>query len=88
MALKYSESILGEFRLPETGKWFSYTANDAGVSIWSEYPFLVAVGPNAEEVRYARILKTVAYVVVDEDEYGLPVEEKWQIKHQWSKVDF
>ena len=33
--------------------------------------------------RHARILKTVAYIVVDEDEYGLPVEEKWYIKqHQ------
>jgi hypothetical protein len=28
-------------------------------------------------------LKTGAYVVVDEDEYGLPVVEKWNIKqHQ------
>jgi hypothetical protein len=30
--------------------------------------------------RYAAILKTVAYVVVDENEYGCPVIEKWQIK--------
>jgi len=30
--------------------------------------------------RVARILKTVAYVCVDEDEFGLPVIEKWHIK--------
>jgi hypothetical protein len=30
--------------------------------------------------RHARILKTVAYIIVDEDEYGLPVIEKWAIK--------
>jgi len=33
--------------------------------------------------RYANIKKTVAYIIVDEDEYGLPVIEKWEIKqHQ------
>ncbi len=86
MALKYSAENLGEFRNLETNKWFSYTKNTT--ECWKQYPFLVAVGPNAEEVRYARILKTVVYIVVDEDEYGLPVEEKWLIKHQWSTVDF
>ena len=33
--------------------------------------------------RCARILKTVAYVAVDEDEYGKPVLEKWTIKGHW-----
>jgi hypothetical protein len=37
--------------------------------------------------RHARILKTVAYIIVDEDEYGLPVIEKWDItSHKvWDK---
>jgi hypothetical protein len=37
--------------------------------------------------RYARVLKTVAYIVVDEDEYGLPVIEKWDIANHknWEK---
>jgi hypothetical protein len=26
------------------------------------------------------VKKTVAYVAVDEDEFGLPVLEKWQLK--------
>jgi hypothetical protein len=26
------------------------------------------------------VKKTVAYIVVDEDEFGLPVIEKWNIK--------
>jgi len=30
--------------------------------------------------RYALIKKTVAYIVVDEDDAGLPVIEKWDIK--------
>ena len=30
--------------------------------------------------RYAKVKKTVAYLIVDEDEYGKPVVEKWAIK--------
>jgi hypothetical protein len=30
--------------------------------------------------RTATVKKTVAYVAVDEDEFGNPVVEKWQIK--------
>ena len=29
-----------------------------------------------------KVLKTVAYVVTDEDEHGNPVTEKWNISHQ------
>lgn len=85
MALRYSEDNLGEFQHVETKKWFSWSKNTYG--IFNEYPFVVCVGPDAGQFRYARILKTVAYIVVDEDEFGRPVEEKWKIKHQWSKVD-
>jgi hypothetical protein len=44
----------------------------------SEYPHRVWV--SNEEWRYAKVLKTVAYIAVDEDEYGKPVTEKWDIK--------
>ena len=30
--------------------------------------------------RFANVRKTVAVIVVDEDEFGLPVTEKWNIK--------
>ena len=30
--------------------------------------------------RYARVLKTVAHVVVDESDDGSPVVEKWELK--------
>ena len=38
--------------------------------------------------RYARILKTVAYIAVDEDQYGQPVVEKWNITSHdsWQKA--
>lgn len=35
--------------------------------------------------RFGRILKTVAYIVVDEDEFGKPVIEKWDIKTIWAR---
>jgi hypothetical protein len=35
---------------------------------------------NAGETRLARILKTVAYVVIDEDANGAPVYEKWPLR--------
>jgi len=30
--------------------------------------------------RYAVVMKTVAYIAVDEDDEGLPVVEKWHLK--------
>jgi len=30
--------------------------------------------------RFAHVKKTVAVIVVDEDEFGLPVVEKWHLK--------
>ena len=30
--------------------------------------------------RYGTVKKTVAYVCIDEDEFGLPVVEKWDLK--------
>lgn len=44
------------------------------------FPQLVYVGPNGDQTRFARVLKTVAYVVVDETDDGKLVVEKWPIK--------
>ena len=43
-----------------------------------EFPHQVYVGPDGQH-RLAKVMKTVAYVVVDENENG-PVIEKWHIK--------
>jgi hypothetical protein len=44
-----------------------------------EMPHMIYVG--AGDVRLAKVLKTVAYIVVDEDADGNPVVEKWHIKN-------
>ena len=47
------------------------------------WPHMVWVGDTAgggQGWRHAKVLKTVAYVVTDEDDYGMPVVEKWKLK--------
>ena len=46
-----------------------------------EYPHRIWVGPDGEDTRCALVLKTVVYVVIDEDLHGNPVVEKWSIKN-------
>jgi hypothetical protein len=49
-----------------------------------DYPHKVWVGGEGvcgmRGYRYANVRKTVAVIVVDEDEKGLPVVEKWNLK--------
>ena len=55
----------------------------ATVTALKKYPHKVWIGNtiNDQGYRYAKVMKTVAYVVVDEDEYGQDVVEKWSIKN-------
>jgi hypothetical protein len=78
-------NLLGEFQESEFGNWFSYKENvDQDFhSSWMYsmgYTSLVSVGPEGGQWRYAKVLKTVAHVVVDENEVGMPVVEVWQLK--------
>lgn len=69
-------SILGQFVEKDHGRTFEFsTADSTPFEGFGELVWLAD-----EQSRYARILKTVAYVVVDEDVNGAPVVEKWNIK--------
>jgi hypothetical protein len=62
------------------GEAFVRTNCDVGC-----FPHRVCVNdPHGWAYRYARVLKTVAHVVIDEDEYGHPVIERWKIKRHTS----
>ena len=76
--------IRGEFKHRETGKFFAF--RDAGERDMAliESPHQVFVGPDSE-TRYARVLKTVAYVVVDENDEGLVIE-KWPVRELWRRT--
>lgn len=69
-------SILGQFVEKEHGRTFEFST--ASATPFEGFGELVWLGN--EQSRYARILKTVAYVVVDEGTDGEPVVEKWNIK--------
>jgi len=80
-------ALLGQFTHKETKCRFEYQA--APANEWlagQDFPHQIFVGPMAEETRYAKVLKTVAYVVVDEDASGNPVVEKWPVKQEWCRA--
>ncbi len=78
-------SILGGFYEKEHGKWFEFSRNDDDFDFAQGYPHKVWVTTPRPGIdsgyRYGIVKKTVAYLAVDEDCYGVPVVEKWQIKN-------
>lgn len=77
-----SREILGQFTEVDNGCVFEFSRNsfEAGFPYTeANWPHVVWVGPEGQSRRFARVLKTVVYVVVDEDMDG-PVVEKWNIK--------
>jgi hypothetical protein len=74
-------SIQGCFRLKENDNYFEYSRNDDPFYFCEDFPHKIWVGDVVGQgYRYGIVKKTVAYVAVDEDEFGLPVLEKWDLK--------
>jgi|TARA_B110000908_G_C10206629_1_gene428076 hypothetical protein len=75
-------SILGFFSEKECGNAFEFSKNPDNMAFCEDFPHVVWVGDSiGSPYRYALVKKTVAYVVTDEDEFGLPVVQKWDIKN-------
>jgi hypothetical protein len=70
--------VLGQFDVQD-GAWFEYSDRPAGDrdGAWSDYPHRVFT---CDGDRAARIMKTVAYVVIGEMADGSPVVEKWNLR--------
>jgi hypothetical protein len=83
-------TILGGFYEKEHGNWFEFSVNDDDFDFARPYPHKIWVTDPRNGIdsgyRYGTVKKTVAYVVVDEDEQGAVVE-KWELK-QNSKRDY
>lgn len=78
------EDIQGEFVHKETGVYFQYIdRGDTDAWAPTEFDKLVFVGPN-HDTRVAKVLKTVVYVIVDENDDGLVIE-KWPVKEIWRR---
>ena len=71
-------SIRGRFNNSETDARFEFSAAGTRPDGWDEFDSLVWVADGS--YRFARVLKTVAYIVVGENDDGTPVVEKWAIK--------
>ena len=86
--------ILGQFRESEHGQFFEYAARPEGFGgdFAPDARHLVYVSGGGV-FRFARVLKTVAYVVVGEEENETPIEERWSIKlhnrypTDWAEAD-
>jgi hypothetical protein len=78
----HTKAPVGRFVEREVGNYFEYSINDDDFDFCKDFAHKVWVGGlvNDQGYRYANVKKTVAYIVTDEDEYGQPVIEKWNIK--------
>lgn len=86
MSYFQDSGAVGCFRHRETRCTFEYRPTADEWALDRGFPFEVAVGDTiGYPYRFARILETVAYVAVDEDEFGKPVVERWPIKHEWRR---
>ena len=78
MAISFAEDVVGSFQEKSCGKYFSYRDGDpTDTAFPSEFCHRIFVADGVW--RYGKVLKTVAYIIVDEDESG-PVVEKWDIR--------
>ena len=70
----------GEFYLVESKQWFTFRLTTDHWALSHKFLHEIDVGTSSyPEVRFANVLKTVANVVIDEDENGYPVVESWKI---------
>ena len=81
----YTKDPIGAFQERDTGNWFEWSINnDVLNNINEDFPHKVWTGGAGvcgdQGYRYAHVMKTRVVVCVDEDEFGLPVVEKWYTK--------
>lgn len=81
----HTEKPIGNFIEKQYGNNFEYSFNDEqdnySIGMSKDYPHRVWVGDFCGHGwRYARVLKTIAYVVTDEDDDGSLVVQKWNLK--------
>lgn len=75
----HTQNPIGAFTEKSVGNVFEYSVNDDPYNGFNEdFPHKIWVG---DGYRYGNVLKTRVIICVDEDEYGLPVTEKWYIKN-------
>lgn len=80
-----AELTLGRFIVRDSRVRYDYAATSDQWAISNGLPHEIeTVGG----VRFCNILKTVAYVAVDETADGKPEIEKFDIRHEWQRDNF
>lgn len=74
------QKSIGVFQEKGCGNWFEFRQTDDEWALKQGLRHEIALMNG--EWRYADVKKTVAYVAVDEDEFGAAVLEKWSIKRK------
>ena len=82
----YTQDPIGVFTERDTGNCFEYSVNNDELNRFNEdsiHKIWVGDGQIGGQrgYRYGTVRKTVVTIVVDEDEFGLPVMEKWYIRN-------
>lgn len=80
-------TIAGCFEEKVHGQSFEYRKSEGNFAGMPHEVFVGDGSTNGNQIRFARVLNTVAYIVVDEDDFGAPVIKKWNIKTQWSRKE-
>jgi hypothetical protein len=78
----HTKDPIGVFVERDTGNYFEFSINEDHMAAdeMGGFTHKVWVGDTiGSPYRYAVVMKTVAYIAVDEDEDG-PVVEKWYLK--------
>ena len=73
----HTEAPIGAFVEKEVGNTFEYSLNHDTGAFCEDFPHKIWV---CDGYRYGHVKKTVVVICIDEDEYGLPVTQKWHIK--------
>ena len=73
----HTQKPIGAFQEREVGNWFEFSYNDDTGAFCEDFPHKIWV---CDGYRYGNVKKTVVVICIDEDEYGLPVTQKWNIK--------
>ena len=74
-------TIQGCFTHKDHDSYFEFSTATPAESAWAGAEYNMKVWLlGGISWRLAKILKTVAYVVVDEDAHGMPVVERWATK--------
>jgi len=86
-----SETVMGRFveaEFKNDFEWEKRTEEDFNWDWNPEYPDKIWVynGTAGDDCGYriGKVMKTVAYVVIDIDDEGIPVVGKWKIKEVWA----